>query len=137
MHMLGGRLKDQSGFTLVELIITATYVAAASGAIVGIFITISQLNRLSRNLASATAAAQQQMEIYRDGGYASVPLGDPAEDFTDKLPSQLASPRSATTAVTEIQPGLKKVVTKIRYTDGNKEKNVQMTTMIAQRGISR
>ena len=31
-------LRNQDGFTLVELIITATYVAAASSAIIGIFI---------------------------------------------------------------------------------------------------
>jgi type II secretory pathway pseudopilin PulG len=131
------RLKDQRGFTIVELVITASYTAAASAAIIGIFITVNTLNRQARNLAEATAVAQQKVETYRDAGYTAVPVGTPAETFTNQLPINLGSPKSAIANVTQLQNGLKQVDIRISYTDGRRTKNVYTSTLISQRGINR
>ena len=130
-------LRGEDGFTLVELIITATYVAAASAAIVGIFIVVGKLNKEARNLAVATALAQQKIETYRDAGFTAIPTGSPAETFSSVLPANFGSPKSATTTVTESPSGLKTVDVVITWVDDHRTKKVEMTTLIAQRGIDR
>ncbi len=130
-------LGNERGFTLVELIVTATYVAAASAAIIGIFIAVGTLNRHSRNLAVATALAEQKMETYRDAGYAAIPTGSPAENFSSSLPSNFGSPKSALANVTIVQPGLKQVDVILSYTEDGRPKTVRLRTLMAQRGINR
>lgn len=130
-------LRSQSGFTLVELIITATFVAAASAAIVGIFITVNTLNKHARNMAVATALAEKKIETYRDGGYAALPVGSPAENFSSELPANFGSPKSAVANVSETTPGLKRVDVIITYTEDSQPKNISISTLMAERGINR
>lgn len=133
MHIL----RSEKGFTLVELVVTATFVAITSAAIVDIFITVGKLNKEARNLAVATALAQQKLEVYRDSGYAAIPTGSPAVDFTSSLPANFGSPKSAVANVTTPQAGLKKVDIVISYQEGGVPKHVQISTLMAQRGINR
>lgn len=130
-------LDSESGFTLVELIITATFVAAASAAIIGIFITVNKLNKQSRNLAVVTGIAEQKIESYRNGAYSAIPTGTPAEDFTSSLPTNLGSPKSATTNISESTAGLKTVDVIITWKEDGLTKNVRLSTVVAQRGIDR
>jgi prepilin-type N-terminal cleavage/methylation domain-containing protein len=129
--------QNQQGFTLVELIVTAAYVATASAAIIGIFITIGAINRESRNMSVATALAEQKIETYRNAGYNAVPIGTPAEDFSSKLPTNFGSPKSAVANVTTPSTGLKQVDIVISYTENKRPKKVQMSTLMTQRGINR
>jgi type II secretory pathway pseudopilin PulG len=135
--MSGGYIKNQEGFTLVELVVTAVFVAAASAAIIGIFIVTGKLARQSRNLAVATALAEQKIEVYRDAGYAALPTGTPAEDFSGSLPANFGGPKSAVTNVSLPHAGLKQVDVVILYTEDKRPKQVRLTTLIAQRGINR
>ena len=130
-------LRSERGFTMVELVVTATYVAVASASIIGIFIAVSRLNTAAKNQTRATALAQQKLETYRDAGYNAIPAGSPAETFTNSMPSGLGSPKSAVTNVTVIQPGLKKVDVVISYTDYGRAKIVTLSTLMAERGINR
>lgn len=129
--------RNQAGFTLIELIITASFVAAASAAIVSIFITVGKINKQSRNMAIVTALAQEKIEVYRDGGYAALAIGSPTEDFSSKLPANLGSPKSAVTNVSLAQSGLKKVDIMITYTEEGRPKHIQLTTLMAEKGINR
>jgi prepilin-type N-terminal cleavage/methylation domain-containing protein len=129
-------LGEESGFTLVELIVTATLVAIFVVAVIQMFISIDNINRQSRNLALATQLAQRHMESYRNTGYASIPVS-PVDDFTSQMPSNLASPRSATATITEVNDGLKRVDIAIYYNEGSKRKNVNISTLIAAQGIDK
>lgn len=129
--------KRQGGFTLVELIVTATFTATVLIAIVGVFVMAGKLNRHSRNLAIATQLAQQKIEIYRNTAYGSIPIGSPAETFTSSLPSNFGSPKSATVTVTQLQPGLLQLDVAIVYSEEGAPKNVQVTTLIAERGLNK
>jgi type II secretory pathway pseudopilin PulG len=130
-------LKSQSGFTLVELVITATYVAAATAAIVGIFIVIGKLSKQSRNLAVATALAEQEVEKWRNSPYTAIPIGTPADDFSSSLPANFGSPKSALANITESPTGIKNVDVVVTYYDDNRPKKIELTTLIGQRGIDR
>src|SRR3954466_6880310 len=71
--------RNQQGFTLIEVVITAVFVTAASAAIISVFITIGRMNKEARNMETATALAQQKIETYRNMGYSAIPTGAPAE----------------------------------------------------------
>ncbi|HSH31779.1 MAG TPA: type II secretion system protein [Candidatus Saccharimonadales bacterium] len=130
-------LREESGFTLVELIITATFVAIALVAIVEAFVTVDKLNRQARNLAIATQLAQQKVESSRNLGYAAIPA---SEDFSSTLPANFGSPKQATTEfadLTPAEPGLKRLNIVIYYHEGSVRKDVQVSTLVAERGINR
>ncbi len=129
--------KKQHGFTLIEVVVTATFVATVLIAIAGVFIMVGRLNRQARNLAIATQLAQQKLEIYRNTPYDSLPTGSPADDFSSLLPSNFGSPKSAIANVTELQPGLMQIDIQIAYREENTQKNVQVTTLVAERGINK
>ncbi len=130
-------MSNQRGFTLIEVIITATLVAIAASAIVGLFVVIGGLNRQSRDLAIATQQLQIKLESYRNQTYNAIPTGSPAETFTAALPTDLDTPRSAIVNVTESPVGLKLVDIQISYTEGNATKKVQAQTYISQHGVGR
>lgn len=129
-------LKQQGGFTILEMIAVATFVSIAFVAIVQIFITIQNLNRQNRNLTDAKLLAQQKIEQYRDSAYADIPTGTPAVTFTSELPDALKEPRSATIDITEVETGLKKIDVYISYKDPT-TKRVELTTYVTEEGINR
>ncbi len=130
-------LTSEAGFTLVELIVTTVFVAIASTAIVEIFITINKLNEQAGKLQTATALADQEIEQYRNVGYTALPTGTPAVTFTNLLPANFGSSKSAVINVTTPQTGLKQMDVVIKYTDDDVPKTVELSTLIAQTGIDR
>lgn len=137
MQTWATRYKNQAGFTLVELIITATFVAAAGLAIVSLFITIGKLSTQSRNLSIVTAIAEQKLETYRNAPFTAIPLGTPAETFTGSLPANLGTPKSAVANVATVQSDLKKVDVVVTWYEGTKQKQIRMSTLVAKTGINR
>jgi type II secretory pathway pseudopilin PulG len=129
--------KKSGGFTIIEVIVTATFVATVLIAISGVFIMVGKLNRQSRNLAIATALAEQKLEVYRNDAFSSIPVGSPAETFTASLPANFGSPKSAVVNVTTVSAGLEQVDIKIAYTEEGTPKNVQVTTLIAEQGLNK
>ncbi len=132
-------VRHEKGFTLVELIVTATVVTIASLAIMTIFLVTAKLNKHARNMAVATALATQKLETYRDAGFSAIPTGAPAETFTNLLPANFGNPKSAVAnvAVDPTKPGLKQVDIIISYFDDKQLKKIQVSTIVAQRGINR
>lgn len=109
----------------------------ASAAIVEIFIVVGHMDKQSRNMAVATALAEQKIETYRDAGYNAIPPGTPAEDFSALLPANFGTPKSAVANVSTPQAGLKQVDVVISYTDDKRAKKIQLSTLVAQTGIDR
>lgn len=129
------RFKNESGFSLVELIVATAFLAGMTIAIVTLFIGVEANTRNARILALATAELENRIEGYRDAGYSALPT--PSENFTSSLPTQLGSARSGTTAVTDDGPGLRRVVVTITYAAGKQQKTITATTLMAQQGLNR
>lgn len=132
------RIGEQRGFTLIELIITATVLAIIVVAVGGMLDSIGAINRSANQLTIATGIAQQQLERYRNIPYNDINVG--TVDLSSALapyPS-LHSPRSATATVTQVDPnGLKEVEIDISYTGSGGTKNVQVATEISYKGINK
>ncbi|MBW3538229.1 type II secretion system GspH family protein [Candidatus Parcubacteria bacterium] len=129
--------KDESGFTLIELIITVTFVTIALVAIVEAFITVDKLNRQARNLAIATQLAGRQVEAARNLGFEAIPA---SQSFTAELPDNFGAPKSGSAEFVDLspaEPGLKRLNVVIYYHEGGIRKDVQLSTLITERGINR
>lgn len=134
--MLG---RDQRGFTLIEIVVTAAFVGIVVLAIDQLFIALKQVNREANNYTVATEVAEQLIEQYRNTSYANISIGttDVTSSALGPYPS-LLSPRSATVTVTQVDPnGLKKVDVAVSYKDRTGIKNVQFETVISYKGINR
>lgn len=126
---------DESGFTLIEVMLASAIMAIVFIAIAGVFNTLHQVNARANTLTITTQLAQQQLEKYRNTPYTSIPVG--TTDISSILTpfSNIGSPRSATITVVQTDPnGLKSVDIKINYTDHKYPKVVEVTTLMALNG---
>lgn len=128
-------MKDtEGGFTLIELIVTIVVTGLIIIAITTLFITIERTQHRTQLLETATRAGEQQIEALRNNNYNSLTAGSTI-DFTNDLPASLPSPRSGTVAVSEPTEGVKRVDVTVSYRDGNKTKDVKLSSLIGQLGI--
>jgi prepilin-type N-terminal cleavage/methylation domain-containing protein len=126
----------QSGFTLVELVITASILAIASTGMVTLFTSAEALNRQARNLTVAGQLAHEKLENARNTLYNGLSVG--TTDFSSSVPEALPAPKTGTVTVIEVDPlGLKRVDVAITWTDSGKTKRVQSSTLVARRGLNR
>lgn len=130
------RQPNQQGFSLIELILAATFIAVAAAGIITLFTAVTRLNRQSQNLAIATQLVQQKLEEYRNTPYTSITPGN-NQDFSSQLPPQLHSPRSAFSDISELETGLKQIDVTITYQEDRVSKKVRATTYVTARGLNR
>ena len=103
-----------------------------------LYTTLRQANRAANNYTVAVQAAQQLVEKYRNTGYNDIAAG--TTDVTTSALSphpNLLAPRSATTTVTEVDAGLKKVDVSVSYKERTGIKTVQFSTLVSYKGINR
>lgn len=137
--MMGGmKSRDERGFSLLELLITAAVMSVIILSIYGFFQSVRDVNRFASNLVIANQVAQKQIEAYRNTPYNTIPTGTQnVSSILTSYPS-LRTPRSATAVITELQPdGLKQIDLTISYTDKGGTKTVAVSTLVASRGINK
>jgi len=129
------KLKNQSGFTLVELLITIMVIGIASVGIASLFYTIQSTQRQARYQDTATRAAQRQVELLRSSSYNTLTTGEDII-FTSNLPSSLPSKKTGIVTVTEPYTGVKRVDVSVTYIDNNKSNEVKLSSLIGVIGLS-
>lgn len=125
---------NQKGFTIIELLVTIVVTGLIIAAVTTLFITIARTQRSAQLLETASRAGEQQIESLRNSSYNSLEA-DSTIDFSNDLPSNLPSPRSATARISEPADDVKRVDVTITYKDGSKTKKVQLSSLIGQLGI--
>ena len=123
-----------SGFTIIELSVTIVITGLVTLAITSLFISIEKSQRSSMMLESATRAGEQEVEALRNNNYTLLEPGSTI-DFTNDLPDTLHSPRSGTVAISQPVDGLRRVDVTISYTDGNRSRQIILSSLIGQIGI--
>lgn len=126
--------KNESGFTLVELIVAIVVIGLLVVGVTSLYITIETTQRKTRLLETATRAGEKKIEELRNNHYNTLE-NDSTIDFTSELPSTLPEPRSGTIEVSEPTPGVKRVDLNITYKDGVGAKQVELTSMIGILGL--
>lgn len=128
-------VKNKDGFGLPELITGILLFSMVSITVIGMAVMIMNLQTDSRYRKSATLAAQREIETLRNSNYASLAAGQTI-DFTTDLPSDLPSGKSGTVVVSEPGTGLRKVDVTVSYPRGGNTKEVKLTSIIGQLGIT-
>jgi len=125
---------NEGGFTIVELIVTTVVTGLIVVAVTTLFITIERTQHSTQLMETATRAGEQQIESLRNNNYGSLTPGSTIT-FTNNLPSNLPTPRSATATISEPSTGIRRVDVTVKYRDGSKQKSVKLSSLIGQLGI--
>lgn len=126
--------KKESGFTLVELIVSITIIGIVLTSVTGLFLTIQSTQRRTAYMQSATRAAQRQMESLRNNNYNNLVAGQTIT-FTDQLPDNLQRP-TGTVLVSEPTSGLKRVDITVEYYEGTSRQEVKLSSLVGILGIT-
>ncbi len=125
-----------AGFTLVEIVVVTAVIGMMIIALTNLVIAIGGIQRQSERLTLASRIAESKIESLRNNHYNNLVNSPPAIDFTSELPVDLPEPRSATVTVTEPSNGIKRLDVSISYTDGKLTKNVNLSGLIGNIGLS-
>jgi hypothetical protein len=126
---------NKDGFGLAELVTGIFVFGVVSIAIINLSTLIMNVQTYSRYRESATLAAQKQIETLRNSNYTSLMDGQTI-DFTSDLPGFLPSGKSGTVEISEPAPGLKRADVTVSYPQGNGSKDIMLSAIIGELGIT-
>lgn len=134
-HPALARPHKQTGFTVVELVLTVVAFGFISAAIGTLFLSIQGIQRRTAYLETATRTANKEVEALRNNNYNLLTTGTTI-DFTSQVPTTLPAPRSGTVNITEPVPGIKRVDVTVSYTDHGDQQKIELSSLIGVIGIS-
>ncbi len=126
---------NQSGFTLVELVITILVLGVVLTSVVTLFVNIQQAQTHTRYLETATYAAQAEIESLRNINYNNLTPGQTI-NFTNELPDSLPPGATGTVTVSEPVSGLRRVDVNVSYSYKGKDRTVSLSSLIGVLGIT-
>ncbi len=125
--------KDQTGFTITEVIVAIALFVVILPTIVGMIISMGFVNKKSKDYAIVNGFAEEKMESLRSIGYTALTNG--TTDFTGELPGTLSPPRSGTYLVSTQSANVKKIVLTLTYTVQGQLQTFNYTSYIGRTGI--
>ena len=128
-------MKDNSGFTIVELLSTIVVIGIVSVGIAGLFYSLQYTQRQSNYTDAATRAAQREIEVLRNNSYNNLNAGETIT-FTNDLPDTLPRNKSGTVAISEPSAGIKRVDVNVTYYEGTKKNEVNLSSLIGVIGLA-
>lgn len=124
---------NESGFTLVELLVTIL----VSSILVGVLSTISSNNSFmaqrGRDLTVVNSFAENKVEELRSKGFSTLVNG--TTSLTSAMPNELQAPRSGSLVISDASTGLKLVVVALTYSDQGKPLTQTYKTYIGELGV--
>lgn len=128
-------MRNQTGFTLAEIMITLVIVGALMVGLGTLFISIQRVQAQASYVEMANRAAQREVETLRNNTYNSLTPGQPI-DFTSQLPSALPGGATGSVAVSEPISGLRRVDVTVAYSYAGAPRNVTLSSLIGVIGVT-
>lgn len=123
----------ESGFTLVEILVTLIACAILIVAVNAAVNTQAILAQRHRDMVIANAYANGKIESLRSQGFLA--LSDGTTDLTSGLPSELKAPRSATLVISAHNASVKEIDLSITYNDHGNPRTYTYTTLVGELGV--
>jgi len=124
-------LKNDRGFSLVEVLVAMTILAIGLLALAGLQVTAMRGNLHGGTISQATALAEEQVELIRTMDYAEVLAIDPSpESPINNIYIRATSVDDLPTPI----PDLKRVTVTVSWTLGNQTHQVQLRTIVSNEG---
>ena len=124
----------QSGFTLMELLVTIVVLGIVISSLGGLYYLMQANEVRSQHYDLATRAARTEIEDLRNNGYDSLTPGS-SINFTSNLPSGLPSNKSGSVAISEPVQGLRRVDVTVSYTDYGYTQKITLSSDIGIIGL--
>lgn len=137
------RIKNQAGFSVVELLITLITIGVVFGAFLTTFTTIQVINKRSLDINTANSLAFAKMQEYENKTYDQITDTTPSgtlvevEDFSGDIPDTLENPRIGKVYVNTVSNTLKHVVISVEFGEGGSKRTMQYANFIQQQGVGR
>ena len=126
--------QNQSGFTLLEILITLIVLGLAITSLSGMYYIMQQTQTESAHYDLAVRAARTEIEDLRNNGYTSLLPGNTI-NFTSSLPSSLPANKTGSVAVSEPMPGLRRVDVTVTYSDFGQQQTIILSSDIGIIGL--
>jgi len=124
-------LRNDRGFSLVEVLVAMTILAIGLLALAGLQVTAIRGNLHGGTISQATALAEEQVELIRDMDYADVLAIDPSpESPINNIYIRSTSVDDLPTPISD----LKRVTVTVSWTLGNQTHQVQLRTIVSNEG---
>lgn len=123
----------QTGFTLVELLVTILVSVVLVGALSTISNNNVYLSQVGRDLTIVNSFAENEIEELRSKGF--ITLNNGTTDLTSELPSELKAPRSASLQISDAATGLKLVTFNLSYNAQGRTQTQTYKTYIGELGV--
>jgi type IV pilus modification protein PilV len=124
-------VKSQNGFTLLEVLVAIVILTIGLLGTAGLTTGVIRGNHYSKNITSATAAAQTQLESIKSSGYANATTAN----FPSDAVSMGGMTLTRTTTVTDSSPAanMKTVSVTVSWTESNNtSRSVNLQTILAE-----
>lgn len=128
---------QESGFTLVEMVITIVLFALLVPATASFLDFITQLNSTAKTTASINGFVENKIEAIRSAGY-TASSNVTSQNITSELDSfapNVPKPRSAFLTISTKSPSLKKIDLSVTYNHKGSPKTVYFTTYLGELGV--
>ena len=125
------RVKSQYGFTLLEVLVAIVILTIGLLGTAGLTTGVIRGNHYSKNITSATAAAQTQLESIKSSGYANATT----TNFPSDTVTMGGMTFTRTTTVTNSSPAanMKTVSVTVSWTESNNtSRSVNLQTILAE-----
>lgn len=126
-------LRNQSGFTIVEIILAILVGGIIVSSISQIVIAHTYLSQRGRDLIMANAYAEKKVEDLRSAGFRALSNG--TTDIASELPAELSSPRSGSVVISSYSSAIKQVDVSITYNEQGTARTYTYRTYIGELGV--
>jgi len=123
----------ESGFTIVELVVTIVLLILILPAVAGMVNSIGFISKKNTDYAAINNLAELKMESIRSTGYNN--LADGTYDFTNELPGVLSPPHSGSYTISDQSSSIKKIVITISYTAQGQTKTYDFASFVSKEGL--
>jgi type IV pilus assembly protein PilV len=121
-------LRNETGFTLIELMVTLVILSVALLALAGLQVTASTVNAHSKRLTAAMTLVETKLEAIKDTAYATIL----SKSSTPVVAANMQFTQQVTVTANSPVPTAKTVRVTVTWTEGARSYTVPLSTVISQ-----